>query len=68
MTPPEAGIFLKKLHKSLNKQDLLLIGFDLMKNPKILFNAYNDSKGLFEKFSERAISYSNRLPKNGEKW
>ena len=26
------------------------------------------NKGLFEKFSERAISYSNRLPKNGEKW
>jgi L-histidine N-alpha-methyltransferase len=51
MSPPDASIFLKKLHKTLNKKDLLLIGFDLMKNPKIIHNAYNDSKGLFEKFN-----------------
>jgi len=51
MSPPDTGIFLKKLHKTLNKKDLLLIGFDLIKNPKIIHNAYNDSKGLFEKFN-----------------
>ena len=51
MTPPDASIFLQKLHKSLNKQDLLLIGFDLIKSPKIIHNAYNDSRGLFEKFN-----------------
>ena len=51
MSPSDAGIFLKKLHKTLNKKDLLLIGFDLKKNPKILHNAYNDSKGLFERFN-----------------
>jgi L-histidine Nalpha-methyltransferase len=51
MSPSGASIFLKKLHKTLNKKDLLLIGFDLMKNPKIIHNAYNDSKGLFEKFN-----------------
>ena len=25
-------------------------------------------KGLFEKFCERAVSYSNRLPDSNEKW
>ena len=61
MAPPEAGIFLKKLHKSLNKQDLLLIGFDLMKNPKILYKAYNDSKGLFEKFNLNLLDRINQV-------
>ena len=51
MTPLDTNIFLGKLHKSLNKQDLVLIGFDLIKSPKIIYNAYNDSKGLFEKFN-----------------
>ena len=51
MTLPDANFFLRRLHGSLNKQDFLLVGFDLMKNPKIIHNAYNDSKGLFERFN-----------------
>jgi len=35
MTPLDANIFLRKLHKSLNKQDLVLIGFDLIKIQKL---------------------------------
>jgi len=61
MTPPDASIFLKKLHKSLNKHDLLLIGFDLIKNPKIIHNAYNDSRGLFEKFNLHLLDRINKV-------
>ena len=61
MTPLDANVFLRKLHRSLNKQDLLLIGFDLMKNPKIFYNAYNDSKGLFEKFNLYLLDRINKV-------
>ncbi|SVC41540.1 uncharacterized protein METZ01_LOCUS294394, partial [marine metagenome] len=61
LTPLDADTFLRKLHKSLNKQDLLLIGFDLMKNPKILYNAYNDSRGLFEKFNLNLLDRINQV-------
>ena len=61
MAPADADIFLKRLHKSLNKKDLLLIGFDLMKSPKILYNAYNDSKGLFEKFNLHLLDRINQV-------
>ena len=61
MVPPDTDIFLRRLHKSLNKQDLLLIGFDLMKNPKILYNAYNDSKDLFEKFNLHLLDRINQV-------
>jgi L-histidine Nalpha-methyltransferase len=61
MAPPDANIFLRKLHSSLNKNDLLLIGFDLMKNPKIFYNAYNDSKGLFEKFNLHLLDRINQV-------
>jgi L-histidine N-alpha-methyltransferase len=43
--------FLKHLRDSLSENDLTLIGFDLMKNPKLLHSAYNDPKGVFQKFN-----------------
>jgi len=61
MTPFDANVFLRKLHKSLNKEDLVLIGFDLIKNPKIIYNAYNDSKGLFEKFNLHLLDRINQV-------
>jgi L-histidine Nalpha-methyltransferase len=51
MDPDTAQSFLKNLKTSLGPNDYLLIGFDLMKNPKHLYSAYNDSQGLFEKFN-----------------
>lgn len=49
MDIPDAKSFLKRLHQSLQDKDYLLIGFDLMKNPKLLHRSYNDE--LFEKFN-----------------
>jgi L-histidine Nalpha-methyltransferase len=47
----EALTFLQKLHKNLNKGDLLLIGFDLKKDPRIIFSAYDDNKGITAAFN-----------------
>ncbi|MBX9853458.1 MAG: L-histidine N(alpha)-methyltransferase [Cytophagaceae bacterium] len=47
----EAIEFLNHLHKSLNKDDLVLLGFDLKKNPVTIRTAYNDSKQITEKFN-----------------
>ena len=61
MDPPEAKTFLQKLHHALNDKDYVLIGFDLMKNPKLLYGAYNDSKGLFEKFNLHLLDRINQV-------
>src|SRR5690606_20783909 len=39
---PEAVQFLKKLVISLQKGDMMLIGFDLKKNPRVIQEAYDD--------------------------
>jgi len=47
----EAIAFLHKLNKSLNKGDLLLIGFDLKKDPRIIMSAYDDNRGITAAFN-----------------
>ncbi|MFL5730672.1 MAG: L-histidine N(alpha)-methyltransferase [Cytophagaceae bacterium] len=47
----EAVEFLHKVHKNLNKGDLLLIGFDLKKDPRIILGAYDDNKGITAAFN-----------------
>ncbi len=47
----DALSFLKKLNKRMNREDLLLIGFDLKKDPTIILNAYNDKKGITKAFN-----------------
>ena len=59
MDPGSARIFLENLSKSLGPKDYLLIGFDLMKNPKLLYSAYNHP--LFEKFNLHLLDRINRV-------
>ncbi|MFC2101191.1 L-histidine N(alpha)-methyltransferase [Bacteroidota bacterium] len=47
----EAVFFIKKLANNLNKNDLLLIGFDLKKDPNIILEAYNDKSGITKAFN-----------------
>ena len=47
----DALTFLKELNQQMNQEDLLLIGFDLKKDPAIILNAYNDQKGITEAFN-----------------
>ena len=55
--------FLKKLKKSISKNNYLFIGVDLIKNKKILDKAYNDKKGYTAKFSLNLINIINRTQK-----
>ncbi len=43
--------FLKTLQQGLNKGDMVCIGFDLKKDPRVIEDAYNDSKGVTRDFN-----------------
>lgn len=47
----EAAEFCKQLRKNLNKGDIVLVGFDLKKDPKIILKAYNDPQGVTAAFN-----------------
>jgi len=55
----EAEQFLRKLNEALNSGDYVMIGFDLMKHPKILYAAYNDPTGVFETFNLHLLDVIN---------
>ena len=55
----QAEIFLKKLRASLHKDDLLLLGADLVKNPKTILAAYNDAKGVTASFNYNLLQRIN---------
>ncbi|WP_207533144.1 L-histidine N(alpha)-methyltransferase [Desertivirga arenae] len=60
MYPQEAESFLLELNDLLNPTDLLMIGFDLKKNPWTIFNAYNDSQGVTKEFNLNLLKRINR--------
>ena len=43
--------FLKKINNLMKPDDLFLMGLDLKKDPKILYNAYNDTQNITAKFN-----------------
>jgi L-histidine N-alpha-methyltransferase len=47
----EAHEFLRKLHNQIEKDDVVLVGFDLKKNPHQILKAYNDSEGITRDFN-----------------
>lgn len=51
--------FLTKLGENLTKGDMLLIGFDLMKNPQTILNAYNDKLGVTKEFNLNLLTRMN---------
>jgi len=56
----EALLFLRKLHDVMQKDDLLLIGFDLKKEAQIVLDAYNDPHGHTAKFNLNLLARINR--------
>jgi dimethylhistidine N-methyltransferase len=56
----EAVGFLKGIVKHLTHEDLLLIGFDLVKDRRVLESAYNDSQGVTARFNLNLLSRINR--------
>ena len=59
MNPDTARSFLKNLRQTLGPKDFFLIGFDLMKDPKLLYSTYNNQ--LFEKFNLYLLDRINQM-------
>ena len=57
---PAAEQFVGNLCECLNEGDYIMIGFDLMKHPKTLYAAYNDSTGVFERFNLHLLDVMNQ--------
>lgn len=56
----EAESFCASLQNNLSKRDMVLIGFDLMKNPHTILNAYNDKAGITASFNLNLLTRINR--------
>lgn len=56
----EMPVFCKKLHNLLSGGDLVLIGFDLKKNPKKILAAYNDESGFTREFNLNLLKRINK--------
>jgi len=55
-----AESFCRELRNHLSAGDMLLIGFDLKKNPKTVLAAYNDKEGITKKFNLNLLERINR--------
>jgi L-histidine N-alpha-methyltransferase len=60
MTMPQATFFCRQLHDRMQPGDLLLIGFDLKKHPKVILDAYNDHQGITRAFNLNLLTRINR--------
>ena len=60
MNIEEADRFCLGLNKKLSTGDIVLIGFDLMKNPHTILNAYNDKAGITASFNLNLLTRINR--------
>ncbi|WP_421810881.1 L-histidine N(alpha)-methyltransferase [Flagellimonas sp.] len=57
---PQAVEFLGNLRNSINKGDLLFMGFDQKKNPQTILDAYNDETGITEAFNKNILVRINK--------
>lgn len=59
-TEEHTGSFVKKIAAYMCQEDMLLIGFDRMKDPQLILDAYNDSKGITRAFNLNLLQRINR--------
>lgn len=52
--------FLRKIRQTIHKNDLLIIGFDLIKDPRIIMKAYDDPYGITASFNLNILKRINR--------
>lgn len=57
---PEALDLLSALADALDQNELLLVGYDLKKDPELILQAYNDSQGVTRDFNLNVLSRINR--------
>ena len=60
MTIDESIEFCKQVKKCLSPGDLLMAGFDLKKDPRIILAAYNDATGITRSFNLNLLKRINR--------
>lgn len=58
--PHEAAAFLKDAGNILGEGSMLIVGVDLVKDPKVLQKAYSDSQGVTAKFNLNLLTRMNR--------
>ena len=58
--PEEALGFLQRVRQSFRPSDLLLLGFDLVKDAQVLHDAYNDHQGVTARFNKNVLTRVNR--------
>ncbi|WP_017257351.1 L-histidine N(alpha)-methyltransferase [Pedobacter arcticus] len=56
----EAIELMQLLNKCMKKGDKLLMGIDLQKNPKVIYDAYSDSGGITKRFNLNLLKRINR--------
>jgi len=59
VTLEKAESFCKELRSHLNVGDIVIVGFDLKKDPKTILNAYNDSAGFTRDFNLNLLNRIN---------
>lgn len=59
-TREKAKAFLEHVGDYMHKDDLLLVGFDLKKDPAVILNAYNDAAGITAAFNLNLLERINR--------
>ena len=58
---PETAIdFIGRIRRRMREEDRLLIGFDLVKDHQVLFDAYNDKTGVTAEFNKNLLVRINR--------
>lgn len=60
MTISETKYFLEETSSRLAHKDLMLIGFDLKKDPRVIENAYDDPQGVTKEFNLNVLRRLNR--------
>lgn len=58
--PEEAIRFLSRVRESLNPEDAVLLGFDMVKDARVLHAAYNDVAGVTGRFNKNILARINR--------
>jgi len=56
----QAVSFFKSLRAVMNENDLLFIGFDLQKDPRVILKAYDDAQGITAAFNLNLLKRINR--------
>ncbi|MFJ9951525.1 L-histidine N(alpha)-methyltransferase [Kitasatospora sp. NPDC091207] len=60
LLPAERAVFLRGLRAALDPGDFLLLGTDLVKDPRVLVAAYDDAAGVTAEFNRNVLNVLNR--------